>query len=585
MALAILGSLYWTISISMTSRGKIHKNYRRLQEQLVADFSEIGELSRGAVKSKELEFCPPELENYVPCYNASEKLDSEEPNYAHVEFERRCPRESSVEEGCVVPTPMDYRIPLRWPTGRDFIWKDNVKITGEEFSSGSLTKRMMVEEEHISFHSNSLMVNGVEDYTHQIAEMIGLRSESDLNNAGVRTVLDIGCGFGSFGAYLFLKQVLTMCIAGYEISGSQVQITLERGLPAMIASLTSKQLPYPFLSFDMVHCAQCGVDWGARDGIFLLEVNRVLRPGGYFVWTSPSNTLRSLRVPQNQRQWALIRNLAESLCWDMMSQQDETIVWKKTDKKMCYKSRKSGPEICSRDLDAESPYYKPLNPCISGIGSHRWVSIEGRRTWPACATMNSTEVSLYGVDPQDFSEDGLRWSAGVSNYWALLSPLIFSDHPKRPGDEDPSTPFNMLRNVLDMNAQLGGFNAALLGAGKSVWVMNVVPTSSVNHLSLILDRGFLGVRHDWCEAFPSYPRTYDLVHADRLLSSETFRKRRCSFLKLFLEMDRLLRPETARSMAMRLKWDARRVEIGINSDDSLLICQKPFLKKPVSADH
>lgn len=43
--------------------------------------------------------------------------------------------------------------------------------------------------------------------------------------------------------------------------------------------------------------------------------------------------------------------------------------------------------------------------------------------------------------------------------------------------------------------------------------------------------------------------------------------------------------EAARSMAMRLKWDARRVEIDINSDDSLLICQKPFLKKPASADH
>lgn len=79
----------------------------------------------------------------------------------------------------------------------------------------------------------------------------------------VRTVLDIGCGFGSLGAYLFSKQVLTMCIANY-ISGSQVQMTLERGLPAMIASFTSKQLPYPFLSFDMVHCAQCGIDWGAR---------------------------------------------------------------------------------------------------------------------------------------------------------------------------------------------------------------------------------------------------------------------------------------------------------------------------------
>jgi hypothetical protein len=52
-----------------------------------------------------------------------------------------------------------------------------------------------------------------------------------------------------------------MCIANYEPSGSQVQLTLERGLPAMIGSFTSNQLPYPSLSFDMLHCARCGVDW------------------------------------------------------------------------------------------------------------------------------------------------------------------------------------------------------------------------------------------------------------------------------------------------------------------------------------
>lgn len=55
----------------------------------------------------------------------------------------------------------------------------------------------------------------------------------------------------------------------------------------------------------------------------------------------------------------------------------------------------------------------------------------------------------------------------------------------------------MLRNVLDMNAHLGGFNSALLEAGKSVWVMNVVPTIGHNYLPLILDRGFVGVLHDW----------------------------------------------------------------------------------------
>lgn len=102
-----------------------------------------------------------------------------------------------------------------------------------------------------------------------------------------------------------------------------------------------------------------------------------------------------------------------------------------------------------------------------------------------------------GVHHEDFVDDGLKWKAAVNNYWSLLAPLIFSDHPKRPGDEDPCPPYNMLRNVLDMNAQLGGFNAALLDAGKSVWVMNVVPIVGTNYLPLILERGLIGVQHDW----------------------------------------------------------------------------------------
>lgn len=45
------------------------------------------------------------------------------------------------------------------------------------------------------------MFDGVKDYSHQVAEMIGLGSNVEFHHAAVRTVLDIGCGFGSFGAH------------------------------------------------------------------------------------------------------------------------------------------------------------------------------------------------------------------------------------------------------------------------------------------------------------------------------------------------------------------------------------------------
>ncbi|KAJ6818054.1 putative pectin methyltransferase QUA2 [Iris pallida] len=592
VVLALLVSLYYSVSISPPAQVTVHRGYRRLQEQLLADLSDIGELSMGALKSNEVEFCAANLENYVPCYNYV-SLDADYENLdVSMDYERKCVPEQTKGQGCLVLPPKNYRIPLRWPTGRDFIWKENVKIKGREFSSGSLTKRMMVEEEQISFRSDSLMVDGVEDYSHQIAEMIGLRNESNFNEAGIRTVLDIGCGFGSFGAHLFSKQLLTMCIANYEASSSQVQISLERGIPAMIGSFTSKELPFPSLSFDMLHCARCGIDWEKNNGIYLVEIDRLLRPGGYFVWTSLANTQRSLRDKENQKKWNTISDFAENLCWDLLAQQEETVLWKKTAQKKCYSSRKSGPSICDKSHDFESPYYQPLSACIGGIRSQRWIPIEYRMPWPSQATLNATELNIYGVHQEYFTEDGLNWNIAVRNYWSLLSPLIFSDHPKRPGDEDPSPPFNMLRNVLDMNAHLGGFNAALVDAGKSVWVMNVVPLSGPNYLPLILDRGFIGVQHDWCEAFPTYPRTYDMVHAEGLLTLQQHQLHRCSMLDILLEVDRILRPEgwvifrdiaslaeAARSVATQLKWEARIIEIDGNNDEKLLICQKPFFRK------
>ncbi|KAL9999823.1 putative S-adenosyl-L-methionine-dependent methyltransferase [Helianthus debilis subsp. tardiflorus] len=69
---------------------------------------------------------------------------------------------------------------------------------------------------------------------------------------------------------------------------------------------------------------------------------------------------------------------------------------------------------------------------------------------------------------------------------------------------------------MDMNAGLGSF-AAALESPKS-WVMNVMPTvSKKDTLGVIFERGLIGIYHDWCEAFSTYPRTYDLIHANGLL--------------------------------------------------------------------
>ncbi|KAF2289308.1 hypothetical protein GH714_034436 [Hevea brasiliensis] len=85
--------------------------------------------------------------------------------------------------------------------------------------------------------------------------------------------------------------------------------------------------------------------------------------------------------------------------------------------------------------------------------------------------------------------DAIFWQNQVSNYWKLMDV----------GEMD-------IRNIMDMNAFLGGFAVALNTL--PVWVMNMVPVNMNNTLSALYDRGLLGAFHDWCEPFSTYLRTY-----------------------------------------------------------------------------
>ncbi|KAK6157882.1 hypothetical protein DH2020_012130 [Rehmannia glutinosa] len=513
--IALLGSSSSNAFDSVTAsvRPDIYSNYRRLKEQAVNDYLELKKI--GANPSKDFDLCGKEKENYVPCYNVSANLvagfkDGEE-------FDRHC-EVSRDQQYCLVRPPKEYKIPLTWPSGRDVIWSGNVKLSKDQFlSSGSMTKRLMLlEENQISFHSDDdeMIVDGVKDYSHQIAEMIGLGSDTEFREAGVHNVLDIGCGFGSFGAHLLSLKLMAVCMAAYETTGSQVQLALERGLPAIIGNFISRQLPFPSLSYDMVHCTQCGIFWDDKDGMFLIEVDRVLKPGGYFVLTSPKSRQQGSKVSISTP----FEEYTRKLCWNLVAQQEETFIWQKTTDAHCYISRLGVLEI----------FFEKL--------------------------------------------------------LVIAFSLIFSDHPKRPGDEDPMPPYNMVRNVMDMNAHYGGLNTALLEARKSVWVMNVVPVGEHNTLPIILDQGFAGVLHNWCEPFPTYPRTYDMLHANGLLSHLASEK--CNLVDLIFEMDRILRPEgwviisdkvgpieIARTLVTQLRWEARVIDLQNGSDQRLLVCQ------------
>lgn len=108
--------------------------------------------------------------------------------------------------------------------------------------------------------------------------------------------------------------------------------------------------------------------------------------------------------------------------------------------------------------------------------------------------------SVPGVSPEKFRDDNKMWEERVAHYKQIV-PLNRGRY----------------RNLMDMNADLGGFAAAV--SKYPVWVMNVVPASSDRDtLGVIYERGFIGTYQDWCEAFSTYPRTYDLIHAAGVIS-------------------------------------------------------------------
>ncbi|RZB80221.1 putative pectin methyltransferase QUA2 isoform B [Glycine soja] len=154
------------------------------------------------------------------------------------------------------------------------------------------------------------------------------------------------------------------------------------------------------------------------------------------------------------------------------------------------------PPLCGKGYDVKSPYYREWQNYIGRTHSSRWISIKERETWPSRDHLNKKKLAIFGLQSNKFAKDSKSWKAAVQIYWSLLSPLIFSDHPKKPGDKNPPPPYNKLRNVLDMNAHVGGFNYAMLQAEKSIWVMNVVPLIGLNYLSLIQHRARESLHYD-----------------------------------------------------------------------------------------
>jgi hypothetical protein len=71
------------------------------------------------------------------------------------------------------------------------------------------------------------------------------------------------------------------------------------------------------------------------DGIYLMEVDRVLRPGGYWVLSGPpinwKNNYKAWQRPKEelQEEQRKIEEIAKLLCWEKKYEKGEIAIWRK----------------------------------------------------------------------------------------------------------------------------------------------------------------------------------------------------------------------------------------------------------------
>ncbi|CAL2258915.1 unnamed protein product [Prunus armeniaca] len=334
--------------------------------------------------------------------------------------------------------------PFPWPKGRDYVHYANIPYK-------SLTVEKAVQN-WVQFQGNifkfpgggTMFPQGAGAYIDELASVI------PISDGSVRTALDTGCGLSkscmyvaSWGAYLLKRNVLAMSFAPRDNHEAQVQFALERGVPAVI------------------------------DGMYLKEVDRVLRPGGYWILSGPPINWKTYYktwkrskedVQTEQRQ---IEALDESLCWEKKYEKGDMAIWKK---KVNTKSCKSKSVNVCQTEDADDVWYKKMDTCVT----------------PSPEVTNANEVAvgalkfparLYAVPPrianglvdrvttESYQEDNKLWKKHVNTYKRINNLIVTTRY----------------RNVMDMNAGLGGFAAAL--ESRKSWVMNVVPTIAKNTLA------------------------------------------------------------------------------------------------------
>ncbi|GFQ01663.1 probable methyltransferase pmt10 [Phtheirospermum japonicum] len=496
-----------------------------LIESVVVDFNSSsvngksdGEIGK-VIKFEKFRVCDESLGDYIPCLDNGVAISRFNSSGKGEKYERHCPG-NGTELDCLLPWPKGYTLHIPWPKSRDEVWFDNVPHThlvkdneGQKWISRKDDKVILSGREPPFIH-------GPDQYLDQISKMV---PEIEFGRR-TRVALDIGSGVSSFGAYLMKRNVTTLSIDLKNVYNNQIQIALERGVPAMVAAFGAFRLPYPSQAFDLIHCATCRINWTLDDGILLLESNRILRAGGYFVWQTRPVDKNDDKL---EEQWKEMEDLTRKLCWDLVNKEGYITIWQKPINNSCYLSRDrdAKPSLCDTKDNPDDIWHVNTEACITRLPENGYGA--NVSNWPA--RLHNPPDRLFTIPMDAYKSRRDLYKADSKYLNDMVNGYISAFRINTMN----------IRNVMDMKAGYGGFAAALVDFQVDCWVMNVVPVSGPNTLPVIYDRGLIGVMHDWCEPFDTYPRTYDWLNAAGLFSVE---QKRCNITNIMLEMDRILRP-------------------------------------------
>lgn len=83
------------------------------------------------------------------------------------------------------------------------------------------------------------------------------------------------------------------------------------------------------------------------DATYFLEVDRLLRPGGYLVISGPP-----VKWSKLAKEWADLQAVARSLCYELIVVDGNTAIWKKPAGNSCpLNENKFGIDLCSESDD------------------------------------------------------------------------------------------------------------------------------------------------------------------------------------------------------------------------------------------